>query len=116
MDVMSILKKKRQDVTRYEVSVDAQEHEGNPEYFTRFDIVHAVEGPAIEEAAVRRAIELSATKYCSVAATLSAGTVEIHHRYRIVRPDAADLEGEVAVIGPHADPDNLGAGRTTAAS
>jgi hypothetical protein len=40
---------------------------------------------------------------------LSAGTVEMHHRYRIVRPDAADpIEGEVLVTGPHADPDRLG--------
>jgi hypothetical protein len=70
--------------------------------------VHIVEGPAVDEAAVRRAIELSATKYCSVAAMLSAGTVEIHHRYRIVGPDAAaPIEGEVVVSGPHADPDAM---------
>jgi putative redox protein len=71
--------------------------------------VHIVEGPAVDEAAVRRAIELSATKYCSVAAMLSAGTVEIHHRYRIAGPDgAAPIEGEVMVSGPHADPDSTG--------
>ena len=68
-----------------------------------------VEGPSLDEAAVRRAIELSATKYCSVAAMLSAGTVELHHRYRIVGPDgAAPIEGEVLVSGPHADPDAIG--------
>ena len=73
-------------------------------------MVHIVEGPAIEEAAVRRAIELSATKYCSVAAMLSAGTVEIHHRYRIVGAAGTDaIEGEVMVTGPHADPDAMGA-------
>jgi putative redox protein len=110
MDVMSILQKKRQEVTSYEVAVSAAEHEGNPAYYTRADVVHVVEGPAVEEAAVRRAVELSATKYCSVAAMLSAGTVEIHHRYRIVRPDlTAPIEGEVLVTGPHADPDALGA-------
>jgi hypothetical protein len=39
---------------------------------------------------------------------LSAGTVEIHHRYRIVGPDgAAPIEGEVMVSGPHADPDAM---------
>ena len=71
--------------------------------------VHIVEGPAVDEASVRRAIELSATKYCSVAAMLSAGTVEIHHRYRIVGPDgAAPIEGEVIISGPHADPDSTG--------
>ena len=109
MDVISILQKKRLIVTRYEVSVTAEQRDGQPAIFTRADIVHIVEGPALDEAAVRRAIELSATKYCSVAAMLSAGTVEIHHRYTIVRPDAADpIEGEVLVTGPHADPDALG--------
>jgi len=110
MDVMSILVKKRQTVTRYDVEVAAEEHEGSPSYFTRVDVVHVVEGPAVEEAAVRRAIELSATKYCSVAAMLSAGTVELHHRYRIVdAAGGAPVEGEVIVTGPHADPDHLGA-------
>jgi len=109
MDVMSILQKKRQVVTRYEVSVTADQREGQPAIYTRADVVHLVEGPSVDEAAVRRAIELSATKYCSVAAMLSAGTVEIHHRYRIVCPEGATpIEGEVLVAGPHADPDAVG--------
>ena len=109
MDVISILKKKRQVITRYDVSVSAEQRDGQPAIYTRADVVHLVEGPAIDEQAVRRAIELSATKYCSVAAMLSAGTVEIHHRYRIVSADgAAPIEGEVLVAGPGADPDALG--------
>ena len=108
MDVMSILQKKRQVITSYEVAVSAEQRDSQPAIFTRADVVHIVEGPAVDEAAVRRAIELSATKYCSVAAMLSAGTVEIHHRYRIVGPDAAaPIEGEVVVSGPHADPDAM---------
>lgn len=106
MDVMSILQKKRQDVTRYEVSVSADQRDSNPAIYTRADVVHLVEGPAIDEAAVRRAIELSATKYCSVAAMLSAGTVEMHHGYRIIGPDgAAPIEGEVLVTAAGTDPD-----------
>jgi putative redox protein len=117
MDVMSILQKKRQVVTRYEVSVSAEQRDAQPAVFTRADVVHIVEGPAVEEAAVRRAIELSATKYCSVAAMLSAGTVEIHHRYRIVGASGTDpIEGEVMVTGPHADPDAMGAGPVAAAA
>lgn len=108
MDVMSILQKKRQVITRYEVSVSAEQRDGQPAVFTRADVVHLVEGPAVDEASVRRAIELSATKYCSVAAMLSAGTVEIHHRYRILGADGSATEGEVMVTGPHADPDTLG--------
>ncbi len=107
MDVMSILQKKRQEVTAYQVSVTSEEHEGNPSYFTRADIVHEVEGPALDEASVRRAIELSATKYCSVAAMLAAGTVELHHRYRITGPSSQPIEGEVIVVGPHADPEKV---------
>jgi putative redox protein len=109
MDVISILKKKRQVVTGYEVSVTADQRDAQPAIYTRADVVHLVEGPAVDEAAVRRAIELSATKYCSVGAMLSAGTVEIHHRYRIVGPGGADpIEGEVMVAGPHADAEVLG--------
>ena len=108
MDVISILQKKRQAVSRYEVSVSAEQRDGQPAIFTRADVLHLVEGPAVEEAAVRRAIELSATKYCSVAAMLSAGTVAIHHRYRILRSGGAGaIEGEVMVTGPDADPDAL---------
>lgn len=109
MDVISILQKKRVMVTRYEVSVSAEQRDGQPAVFTRADVVHLVQGPALDEASVRRAIELSATKYCSVAAMLSAGTVEIHHRYRILGPEGTDpIEGEVMVTGPHADPDAMG--------
>ena len=103
MDVISILQKKRQAVTRYEVSVKAEQRDGQPAVFTRADVLHIIEGPALDEAAVRRAIELSANKYCSVAAMLSAGTVEIHHSYRILGPDGtAPIEGEVLVSGPRA--------------
>jgi putative redox protein len=108
MDVISILQKKRLTVTRYEVAVTAEQRDRQPATFTRADVVHIVEGPTVDEASVRRAIELSATKYCSVAAMLSAGTVEIHHRYRIVgAAGIAPIEGEVMVTGPNADPDNL---------
>jgi putative redox protein len=109
MDVISILQKKRQNVTRYEVSVSAEQRDSQPAIFTRADVLHVVEGPSLDEAAVRRAIELSATRYCSVAAMLSAGTVEIHHRYRILGPEGVALiEGEVLVTGPNADPDAMG--------
>jgi len=110
MDVISILQKKRQEVSSYEVAVEAEEHDGHPSYYTRIDVIHRVAGPAIDEAAVRRAIELSATKYCSVAAMLSSGMAEIHHRYAISTPgSSAAVEGEVVVTGPHADPEKLGA-------
>jgi putative redox protein len=109
-DVISNLQEAGQVVTRYEVSVTAdQRDEAQPAIFTRAVVLHAVEGPALDEAALREAIWESATKYSSVAAMLSAGTVEIHHRYRIARPGTTEpIEGEVLVTGPHADPDRLG--------
>jgi putative redox protein len=115
MDVISILRKKRVEVTSYAVSVQADQRDGvHPAIFTRADVIHEIEGSAVDEAAVRRAIELSATRYCSVAAMLSAGTVEIHHRYRITG-GPTPIEGEVLVSGPHADPDAAAHATTPAA-
>jgi putative redox protein len=107
MDVLSILEKKRQPIDRYTIRVDAQQRDEYPQVLTRVDVVHEVEGPRIGEAAVRRAIELSASKYCPVNAMVSAGATEVHHRYRI-RSRAADpteVEGEVMVTGPYRRPD-----------
>jgi putative redox protein len=110
MDVISILRKKRQDVTRYEIKSIAEQRDGaHPAIFTRIDIIHVVEGPAVAVEAVRRAIELSATRYCSVGGTLATGVTEIHHRY-IVRTNGDEVMGEVVVTGPHERPEALGSG------
>jgi putative redox protein len=104
MDVISILRKKRQAVRRYEVEAAGIQQDEHPNAFLRIDLVHVVEGSNIDVEAVRRAIELSATKYCSVGATLSSGMTEVHHSYR-VRDDAVDgdLTAEVIVLGPQAE-------------
>jgi putative redox protein len=109
MDVASILRKKRQRFSRYEVRVAGdQRDESHPHVYERVRIIHTVEGD-VEVEAVRRAIELSATKYCTVTANLASGVAEIHHAY-VVR-DAAGEEhyGEVVITGPDEDPDALGA-------
>jgi putative redox protein len=104
MDVISILRKKRQDVRRYEVEASATQEDEHPNAFTRIDVIHRVEGPGIDPEAVRRAIELSASKYCSVGATLSSGITEIHHGY-VIRDEAGDeRSAEVIVLGPSLDP------------
>jgi len=64
MDVISILRKKRQDVKQFEVRVDAPRSKEYPQVFTSASITYVVTGHAVEEAAVLRAIELAATKYC----------------------------------------------------
>ena len=108
MDVISILRKKRQVVAHYEVRVSAEQMDEHPHAFRRFDLVHVVEGPAIDVEAVRRAIELSATKYCSVGSTLASGSVEIHHAY-LVRAGGDERYAEVLVTGPNVSPATLAA-------
>jgi putative redox protein len=101
MDVVSILRKKRVAFTAYHVETTAQQRDDYPQVFTRVDVVHVVEGSDISRDAVHRAVELSALKYCPVSAMLAAGTVEIHHRYRIVEPDGTGIEEECVVRGPN---------------
>jgi putative redox protein len=70
MDVISILKKKQQAVTAFEVKVLADRAEEHPKVFTHAVITYLVTGHSVDEAAVIRAIELSATKYCPAQAML----------------------------------------------
>jgi putative redox protein len=107
MDVAAILVKKRQVVETYSVAVDAVQRDEYPQVLTRVRLLHDVAGPAVTETAVRRAIELSATRYCPVNAMLSAGATEIEHSYRIRGTGAVpfELEGTVIVTGPFRRPD-----------
>jgi putative redox protein len=116
MDVISILRKKRQAVTRYEVRADGIQMDGHPNAFTRIDVLHVVEGADLDIEAVRRAIELSATKYCSVGATLSSGIVEIRHSYLVRDGLGAERRAEVIVVGPGADPVAAATGQPTGAA
>ncbi|MCX6038088.1 MAG: OsmC family protein [Chloroflexi bacterium] len=70
MDVISILTKKKQEVTAFEVKVHAEQAEEFPKVFTQAVITYLVTGHAVDEAAVLRAIELTATKYCPAQAML----------------------------------------------
>ncbi|HET7726610.1 MAG TPA: OsmC family protein [Candidatus Limnocylindrales bacterium] len=101
MDVISILRKKRQDIRRYVVDAVGVQDDDHPNAFSRLDVRHRVEGPAIDPVAVRRAIELSATNYCAVGATLASGRVEIRHRF-VVGDTAtgAETTDDAIVIGP----------------
>ena len=107
MDVISIAAKKRQRVEAYEVHVTGSQRDEYPQVFTEIVVVHEVTGPGLSEAAVRRAIELSATKYCPVNAMLSAGATVVHHRYLVHSTGDAAFEasGEVVSTGPYARPD-----------
>jgi putative redox protein len=71
MDVISILQKKRQDVTSFEILMHAERAADHPKVFTNITLEYVVTGHNVEEEAVSRAVELSETKYCSVNAMLS---------------------------------------------
>lgn len=72
MDVISILKKKRQDVTAFEVRVvDFERAADHPRVYKRIVVEYVVTGRGIDREAVERAVELSETKYCSVGGMLN---------------------------------------------
>ncbi|HLZ09383.1 MAG TPA: OsmC family protein [Chloroflexota bacterium] len=83
MDVVSILRKMRQDVTGYEVQVRGERAADHPKVFTHITVEHVIRGRNLSAEAIRRAVELSATRYCSAAAML--GTVaKIEESYRMI--------------------------------
>ena len=89
VDVISILKKKRQLVTDYRIEVNGERRDEHPRSYTRLFVKHIVRGHGVSEQAVAQAIELSDQKYCSVAATLR-GSAEIVTSYEIIEESNAD--------------------------
>ena len=80
MDVLSILQKKRQKITKFEVNMDAPRSQDYPKVFTSAILTFVVTGKDVDETALLRAIELSATKYCPVHAMLEqAFPIDIHY-------------------------------------
>jgi len=84
MDVISILKKKRQEVTGLEIRVKGEKAEDYPKKFTHITLEFIVKGRNISEEAVKKAIELSMNKYCSVKAALE-GAAKIGFSYKIIQ-------------------------------
>jgi putative redox protein len=91
-DVVAILKKARQPVESCEAFLDAERAETDPKVFTRIHLRFVVKGRGLKEAQVKRAVELSAEKYCSASIMLAQGGVEITHAYEIVELGAADIQ------------------------
>jgi putative redox protein len=81
-DVISILHKKREQVTEYVVEVRAERREEHPKSFKRFEVRHVLHGRGLTDKSVADAIQLSDEKYCGVAATLRP-TAEIVTSYEI---------------------------------
>jgi putative redox protein len=83
MDVVSILRKKRQEIRSLQVSASAERAEEHPHVYTRIHLEYVVTGHDVSAKAVERSIELSQEKYCSGVAMI-AKTAEITTSYRIV--------------------------------
>jgi putative redox protein len=84
-DIVSILQKARQKVAGCRAELKAVRAEGVPSPFTEIHIQFVVSGSNLKETQVKRAVELSAEKYCSASIMLQAGGVEISHGYEIVQ-------------------------------
>lgn len=98
MDIISILRKMRQDITAYDLALTWERAAEHPKVYTKVWMTHAFTGNGIVEGNVRRAIGLSMERYCPVYAMLSPA-VAITERYKIV--DAATgavIEGAVALV------------------
>ena len=86
-DVMSMLKNSRQKVTDCRVELQAERADAVPAVFTRINMHFVVTGVGLKENQVKRAVELSAEKYCSASIMLGAAGVEMTHSYELVEFD-----------------------------
>jgi putative redox protein len=86
VDVVHILKKARQPVKDVAVEVEGQRADTDPKVFTDIHLKFLVTGDGLNEAQVKRAVELSADKYCSASIMLKRGGVNVTHSYEIRTP------------------------------
>jgi len=84
IDVIGILQKARQDVIDCEVKLEADRADAVPAVFTKMRMHFVVTGRGLKESHVKRAVDLSAEKYCSASIMLGKAGVEITHSYEIV--------------------------------
>ena len=88
-DVLSMLKKARQQVVDCRVEVEAERADAVPAVFTRVALHFIVTGVGLKESQVKRAVELSAEKYCSASIMLGAAGATITHSYEVLEFDPA---------------------------
>lgn len=86
MDVISILNKKRQEVTAFEVSAIIDRAETHPKVFTKILVEYQVTGKGLDRSAVERAVELSETRYCPAQAMLEKAA-EISHKIILIEAE-----------------------------
>ncbi len=86
MDVVSILKKKKQNISGLEINVNGKKADSYPKKFTEIDIEFVIRGKDISDEAVKKAVQISMEKYCSVKATLE-GSADINFVYKIIEEE-----------------------------
>ncbi|MGH7741887.1 MAG: OsmC family protein [Candidatus Eiseniibacteriota bacterium] len=82
MDIISVLRKKRQRVTAYHVEMTGERRSEHPKAYTRIEMVHRLRGHELSAAAVEEAIRLTETKYCSVHFSMDP-KIEVISRFEI---------------------------------
>ncbi|NLT94098.1 MAG: OsmC family protein [Clostridia bacterium] len=80
IDIVNILIKMRQEITKFTAHIDGTRAEDHPKRFTRIHVHYELEGPNIDPEKVKKAVQLSLEKYCSVALSLNA---EITYSYEV---------------------------------
>ena len=106
-DVVSILEKKRQRVTAYEIEVRGERRAEHPRIYTSIEVVHRIRGHKVDPKAVAHAIELSETKYCSVSAMLAVAA-KITTRLRNNRRRAIDSRASNVLACCHKEASSYG--------
>jgi putative redox protein len=96
MDVISILRKMHQNVSGYQIRLSGERATDHPKIFTRISVEHVVRGRDLSADAVNRAVELSATRYCSAAAMLNRAA-RVEETYRVI-DDASGQEQTGALL------------------
>lgn len=84
VDVVTILKNSKQDVTDCRVEVEAERADAIPAVFTKIHLKFVVSGNQLKDSIVKRAVDMSATKYCSASIMMQAAGVDLTHSYEIV--------------------------------
>ena len=84
MDIVSILEKKKQKVTAFEMNINGEVAENLPKSFTGIHVEYVITGKDISEEAVKRAIDLSREKYCLVGITLGK-SADMTFSYKIIQ-------------------------------
>ncbi len=82
MDVVSILKKMRKKISKFEITCEGEKAEQYPKVYKKINVHYYFEGNGLDEESIKRAIDLSKEKYCSVSAMLSK-TAEINFTFEI---------------------------------